>query len=127
MFPVAVRERQKSSGEARSPFPIILHLLVLLLPWVIVPYAAVSAAAAAVVVNAAVMVVALSLPFFVVGLSGWDLDQAGGILTGKHSFDSPPEGGRFSSKTVWGGRYRQGNFIGRVVAETLQNCLRLCL
>lgn len=33
--------------------------------------------------------------------------QAGGILTGKHSFDNPPEGGRFSSKTVWGGRYRQ--------------------
>lgn len=32
--------------------------------------------------------------------------QAGGILTGKHRFDSPPEGGRFSSKTVWGKRYR---------------------
>lgn len=34
--------------------------------------------------------------------------KAGGILTGKHSFDEPPEGGRFSSKTVWGGRYRRG-------------------
>lgn len=32
--------------------------------------------------------------------------QAGGILTGKHSFDNPPDGGRFSSKTVWGSRYR---------------------
>lgn len=38
--------------------------------------------------------------------SFWVSVQAGGILTGKHSFDSPPEGGRFSSKTVWGGRYR---------------------
>ena len=33
-------------------------------------------------------------------------DQAGGILTGKHKFDSPPDEGRFSGKTVWGARYR---------------------
>lgn len=36
-------------------------------------------------------------------------EQAGGILTGKHKFDSNPQGGRFSSDTVWGGRYRQAS------------------
>ncbi|CAM9972821.1 unnamed protein product, partial [Hapterophycus canaliculatus] len=47
---------------------------------------------------------------------------AGGILTGKHSFDSPPDGGRFSSKTVWGGRYRQAHCFGRAVSGMPQDC-----
>lgn len=32
--------------------------------------------------------------------------QAGGMLTGKHKFEEPPEGGRFSTKTLWGWLYR---------------------
>ncbi|CAM9743591.1 unnamed protein product, partial [Phaeothamnion confervicola] len=33
---------------------------------------------------------------------------AGGILTGRYGFDDDPQSGRFSGKTVWGGRYRRG-------------------
>jgi len=32
---------------------------------------------------------------------------AGGILTGRYSFDDDPSSGRFSGKTVWGTRYRE--------------------
>lgn len=31
---------------------------------------------------------------------------AGGVLSGKHKFDAPPEGGRFSGATLWGAIYR---------------------
>lgn len=37
--------------------------------------------------------------------------QAGGLLSGKHKFEEPPEGGRFSTQTMWGGFYR---YINRV-------------
>ncbi|CAN0046946.1 unnamed protein product [Pylaiella littoralis] len=50
---------------------------------------------------------------------------AGGILTGKHSFDSPPEEGRFSSKTVWGGRYRD-RFWHKPTFDALEVIKDLC-
>ncbi|CAM9231442.1 unnamed protein product [Ectocarpus sp. 12 AP-2014] len=50
---------------------------------------------------------------------------AGGVLTGKHSFDSLPEGGRFSSKTVWGGRYRD-RFWHKPTFEALESIKALC-
>ncbi|CAN0295964.1 unnamed protein product, partial [Scytosiphon promiscuus] len=31
---------------------------------------------------------------------------AGGLLSGKHNYEKPPEEGRFSTNTLWGGFYR---------------------
>lgn len=50
---------------------------------------------------------------------------AGGILTGKHSFDSVPQTGRFSSETVWGGRYRS-RFWHKPVFDALDVLKGLC-
>eukprot|EP00903_Cladosiphon_okamuranus_P012448 g11659.t1 len=50
---------------------------------------------------------------------------AGGILTGKHSFDNLPDGGRFSSKTVWGGRYRD-RFWHKPMFDALDEIKALC-
>eukprot|EP00904_Undaria_pinnatifida_P003317 jgi/Undpi1/12987/HiC_scaffold_7.g02651.m1 len=50
---------------------------------------------------------------------------AGGILTGKHKFDSNPQGGRFSSDTVWGGRYRN-RFWHKPTFDALEDLKKLC-
>ncbi|CAM9765046.1 unnamed protein product [Ascophyllum nodosum] len=50
---------------------------------------------------------------------------AGGILTGKHKFDSPPDEGRFSGKTVLGARYRE-RFWHKPTFDALEGLRGLC-
>jgi len=50
---------------------------------------------------------------------------AGGILTGRYKFEDNPEGGRFSSKTVWGQRYRE-RFWTKAQFDALEILQKVC-
>eukprot|EP00752_Nemacystus_decipiens_P002716 g2536.t1 len=50
---------------------------------------------------------------------------AGGILSGKHKFEAPPEGGRFSTTTVWGSIYRN-RYWHKTIFDELEVLKGLC-
>ncbi|CAM9764768.1 unnamed protein product [Ascophyllum nodosum] len=50
---------------------------------------------------------------------------AGGILTGKHSYDNPPENGRFSGGTLWGKLYR-ARYWHKTIFDSMDNLKGLC-
>ncbi|CAM9360220.1 unnamed protein product, partial [Laminaria digitata] len=50
---------------------------------------------------------------------------AGGVLTGKHSFDKPPEGGRFSGGTLWGTIYRR-RYWHKAIFDAVDDLKAIC-
>ncbi|CAM9475110.1 unnamed protein product, partial [Sphacelaria rigidula] len=50
---------------------------------------------------------------------------AGGILTGKHSFEKPPSEGRFDGSTLWGSIYK-GRYWHKTIFDAIDKLKELC-